>query len=72
MLLATLHDFHKFSIDEDDEKEPAYGPNYTGGLLHSNILGAGYRFPQGVVYFGANLVGGRITGHDSRFSSQSR
>ena len=45
--------------------------DYRGGLVHSNILGAGYRFPQGVVYFGANLVGGRVTGHDSRFANRA-
>ena len=65
-ITATVKDFHAYIPGAQGY---AYGPNYLGGLAYSNVLGAGYRQPGGIIYYGGNLIGGRITGHDSRFTA---
>lgn len=62
---ATVHNFQRYIPGAQVQ---AYGPSYMGGLAYSNMLGAGYKQPGGLIYYGGNLIGGRITGHDSRFT----
>lgn len=43
-----------------------YGADH---MVHDHVVGAGHKGKGGMVRFGANLVGGVITGHDTRFSN---
>lgn len=56
---ATVYDFHAYNPEEVE---------HQANMGSSNMLGAGYMQRPGTVYYGGNLVGGVITGIDSRFS----